>query len=351
MARKTPQHITRWAGQDYRTSKVHLHVLLTKDWELGYFYRTLLDALPEKGGSLPADPEELALDLGMPVETAARCIPILARFGKGKSRGGIVIHSDGTITNRRTTDDLKTARKRRQTLVESGRIGGLISAQARLKPPSGQVEPTPNLPKPLPLPSPTPLPLPSPTPTQNPEGAREVDPQALRLETAELEFDRLWSAYPEKGRKARHLAEREWASAIASGFTPPLAEILDAVAAQRRTEQWQRGVIPNLDRWIAERRWADAVDLTTGNGRRPVRDAGLGPDFSHQPQAPRTGPNSPAGMIAAQVLATARAGDAASCEEIELAKVGSADLGCRWPPTAKDVARLQGIAGVVEVGG
>lgn len=94
-----------------------------------------------------------------------------------------------------------------------------------------------------------------------------AEPNALRLQLAEAEFERLWLAYPEKGRKAKQLAAREWVRAIAEGFAPSLAEVLDALSAQKRGDQGRRNVWVNLDRWITEKRWADAVDGgTSGDG-------------------------------------------------------------------------------------
>lgn len=245
-------------------------MLLNQDWGLGYFYRILMDALPEKGGSLPADPAELAANLGMPEELVSRCIPILERFGKGQSRGGIVVKDDGTLQNRRITEDLMTARKRKKRLREGGRRGGLRSAQGRVKPGLSNGEPIPTpLPKPLPLPSPKPLPKPLPEPTI-PEGARE---QAIPNNQAEKAFDALVAAYPPEAVQSRFAAQHAFSEVLP--WLPCLADLLDALKAQKRSDQWQRGKVPALQRWLRERMWTGTVGAKAARGTGEAVDEQL----------------------------------------------------------------------------
>lgn len=272
MAREAPQHITRWAGQDYRTSKVHLYVLRTGDWELGYLYRILMDALPEKGGVLPADPFELAADLGMPEEAITRCLPILERFGRGQSRGGVRLHSDGTLDNRRVSEDLAKARKLRRKLSVSGRRGGVKSAKARVKPGLSQAEPTLNLPmplasasasasEPLPLPVPPPTPSPLPLPVAAPDGVRE---QAIPNDQAEIAFRSLLRAYPPDAVRSVVAAEHAFSQRLPS--LPKLADLLDTLARQKRSDEWRRGMVPDLVKWLLEFRWTGTVGATAARG-------------------------------------------------------------------------------------
>jgi hypothetical protein len=305
-------------------------------------YRELIDALAEKGGVHPSDPSILADELALPANEIARCIPLLAELGR-HGRGGVTLHDDGTLTIRRVTEDIDEEREYRKANQDNGRKGGLRSAQARLKRPSSRAKAPLNPPTPTPLPSGSPpAPLPSsstPTPTTpDPEAARALSPEVLDG-IEERSFEAFLRAYPERGVKSLHLVQQAWTQT--TGFRPPVAELLDAIARQKRTDEWQRGVIPNAERWLLDRRWTAAAPPAEVR-----RDPALGPDFSAvQPTAtrPRSGPGTTAGAFARQVLSVL------ASREPEQAEVEQAAAVCdmwamHWPPTEAEHVKLEELA-------
>lgn len=70
------------------------------------------------------------------------------------------------------------------------------------------------------------------------------------------EFEALWEKFPRKvGKKA---AWRAWQKAR---DRPALEDMLAAVDLAKRSEQWQRGIIPNPATWLNQGRWADEVQV------------------------------------------------------------------------------------------
>jgi hypothetical protein len=86
-----------------------------------------------------------------------------------------------------------------------------------------------------------------------------VNGDAIDLETKPLTvlvgpgFEGLWEVYPRKTRKAK-------AKAVWDELAPDASRQLDMIAAVERlqmSDQWRRGVIPNLDKWLHESGWED----------------------------------------------------------------------------------------------
>jgi hypothetical protein len=66
---------------------------------------------------------------------------------------------------------------------------------------------------------------------------------------------RVWTLYPKKVGKIA--AAREW-DKIAP--TPDVVEdTLAALEAQKQSDQWRRGYIPDPERWLKHRRWTDEI--------------------------------------------------------------------------------------------
>lgn len=89
----------------------------------------------------------------------------------------------------------------------------------------------------------------------------ETDSRAPAREAVSVlpsDFDRFWASYPRKvgkdaARKAWHARKKE---------LPPIADILAAVDAQRRSDAWQKDggqFIPHPATWLRQGRWADEV--------------------------------------------------------------------------------------------
>jgi hypothetical protein len=81
------------------------------------------------------------------------------------------------------------------------------------------------------------------------------------------EFDSFWSVYPRKVGKDKALAAFE-------KIDVPVQVLIDAVIAQKGTNQWQRDngeFIPHPATWLNGKRWEDEVKTTCNEqvGRRP----------------------------------------------------------------------------------
>jgi len=70
------------------------------------------------------------------------------------------------------------------------------------------------------------------------------------------DFEKFWSVYPRQERKPRAL--EEWCKISPS---PELInKIVEAVSAQKNTEQWQEErYIPHPHTWLAEKRWEEEI--------------------------------------------------------------------------------------------
>lgn len=71
------------------------------------------------------------------------------------------------------------------------------------------------------------------------------------------EFDRFWEAYPRKTAKV--VARKAFDKALSK---IDVGTMLRALAWQRNTEQWQRGVIPHPATWLNQERWSDEPIVT-----------------------------------------------------------------------------------------
>lgn len=91
-------------------------------------------------------------------------------------------------------------------------------------------------------------PIANPIQTKNQEPITPIVPASPTGD--ELAFFEFWKAYPKKTGKLR--AQREWKKA-----KPPIKEVLQALASQKNSDQWNRGFIPNPATWINEGRWMD----------------------------------------------------------------------------------------------
>lgn len=71
----------------------------------------------------------------------------------------------------------------------------------------------------------------------------------------EISFARFWEAYP--SHKDKQKARLRW---LQLAPDDDLVEtILQAIATQKQTAQWQEGVIPMPSTWLYGRRWEDEV--------------------------------------------------------------------------------------------
>lgn len=70
-------------------------------------------------------------------------------------------------------------------------------------------------------------------------------------------FLKFWEAYPKKSGKGAAFKSYQ----NIKSPRPSLQEILQAIAAQSKTEQWKnKQYIPNPATWLNQRRWEDEVD-------------------------------------------------------------------------------------------
>lgn len=71
------------------------------------------------------------------------------------------------------------------------------------------------------------------------------------------DFDTFWAAYPR--RQAKGDARKAWQQTAA--IRPPIDEVLKAILAHRRSEQWRKDggqFIPMPATWLRQERWEDA---------------------------------------------------------------------------------------------
>ena len=74
-------------------------------------------------------------------------------------------------------------------------------------------------------------------------------------------FEGLWKFYPEKGRKDRAAAVREWDRLQPDD--PLIERIARTLQRQKQSDEWQRGIgIPYLCRYLSHQRWNDMVSQT-----------------------------------------------------------------------------------------
>lgn len=163
------QHIIRWAGQDWRTSRVRMRSIVTGSPSLRLVYLEILFALYEAGGSLPADIAVLQDVVALPRADIEAALPALLEIGKA-GRGGLYEEErDGVllILNRRAEEEIRDDRAFRDEQSRKGKLGGrprkpeLNQKKPRLnseKPVPSRKKPVPSPPSPSPGPSPTPMP-------------------------------------------------------------------------------------------------------------------------------------------------------------------------------------------------
>ena len=131
--------------------------------------------------------------------------------------------ADGCIYSRRMVRD----EKQRQSKVEAGRKGGRVSKPKADNEAKGGSS------------SPTPSSTPTPTPTEK--------------KNIPIGFAEFWKAYP--NRRSKQDAIQSW-----KRLKPDkdlLETILLAIAKQKLTEQWQRGIYVHPHRWLNKKRWED----------------------------------------------------------------------------------------------
>lgn len=70
-------------------------------------------------------------------------------------------------------------------------------------------------------------------------------------------FDRFWAAYPRKVGKGA--AEKSFERIRPDAAL--VSRMLAAIAAQKNSDNWQRGYIPNPATWLNQRRWEDEIGM------------------------------------------------------------------------------------------
>ncbi len=95
------------------------------------------------------------------------------------------------------------------------------------------------------------------------------------------EFREFYEAYPRQGNKPAALDE--WNRAADAGELPPLADLLAALDAWKRSERWREGTryIPHAGNWIKQRSWNDPPD-----GGEQKKDAAAEPEDPAMPCPP-----------------------------------------------------------------
>ena len=96
------------------------------------------------------------------------------------------------------------------------------------------------------------------TPLSPLEGKLVQDKPARMKAEYPADFEEFWKLYPRKNGKDAAL--RAWKTKKREGRLPALSVLADAVAAAKRTDQWQRDggqYIPHPATWLNQGRWMD----------------------------------------------------------------------------------------------
>ena len=74
------------------------------------------------------------------------------------------------------------------------------------------------------------------------------------------DFDTFWQAYPK--RMAKGDARKAWKQT--ESYRPSIADVLKAIAAQRKSAQWMRDdgqYVPYPATWLRAERWDDVIEV------------------------------------------------------------------------------------------
>lgn len=94
-------------------------------------------------------------------------------------------------------------------------------------------------------------------PPVSPQGERAPEPAPKAPTASRQRFDQFWEAYPSKVGKLAALKAWEKVKPDAA-----LTEtIIAAVTAQKGSDRWQRGYIPNPSTWLNQGRWSDELPV------------------------------------------------------------------------------------------
>ena len=91
-----------------------------------------------------------------------------------------------------------------------------------------------------------------------PEPPPAVGPVRVNYSPA---FEEFWQASPRTGSKAN--AYKTWQRFRCATIK---GEIIAAVTAHRQTEQWRKGYIPHMVKWLNGRHWEDEIDAINADG-------------------------------------------------------------------------------------
>lgn len=83
------------------------------------------------------------------------------------------------------------------------------------------------------------------------------------------DFDTWWAGWPKKVGKDD--AERAWGKAVKRPGFPGLSALVSILEVHCRSDQWQRGVIPNPATWLNGRRWNDEIEAVETPEERKKR--------------------------------------------------------------------------------
>ena len=203
------------------------HVMAMSLTELGAYWK--LTCICWNEGSLPADTKSLARLLGVPAGHASKLWPALAPCFKVK---------DERLTHPRLEVERRKQADYREKQAFNGRKGGRPSGKGLGSSGETQTEAKES----------------SSSPICNLQSAsssakqQEQEPPAL-----DVEFFELQKAYGPIGRNGSPQAEQTFKAARESGVT--LVAMLEALENHHASEQWTLGKVPNMLKWLTERRW------------------------------------------------------------------------------------------------
>lgn len=77
------------------------------------------------------------------------------------------------------------------------------------------------------------------------------------------EFEAWWAEYPRKQQKGD--ARRAWWET--RKIRPETAQMITALRAQKQSDQWIRGFVPNPAKYLRSECWEDVMEIETENPR------------------------------------------------------------------------------------
>lgn len=106
--------------------------------------------------------------------------------------------------------------------------------------------------------------LPKSTRSQRPKIQKDQEPPLPPQGARDDGYERFTQAYPAARRVGGKLAKRAFVAAMQGKNGAHLDAMLTALEQHKRSEQWQRGIVPLMTTWLNQERWAQVLPERLG---------------------------------------------------------------------------------------